>query len=887
MSDLVLAGGTVVTAEASFRADVAVTGERISAVGHDLPRDGAEVVDVSGALLMPGFIDGHTHLDMPFGGTVTSDDWDTGTAAALAGGTTTVVDFSLQEVGGTLAGAVSEWQGKAEGRTRIDYGLHVAITNLTEAVKEEIPSLPDLGVSTVKIFMAYKGTPLYTEDEDLFEALQIARQAGVLVMVHAENGDVIAKLQAQALARGDTAPRYHGLTRPESAEAEATGRAIRLAEIADAPILVVHVSCAPALEEVHRAHRRGRTVYAETCPQYLVFSDADLAREGFEGAKYVCSPPLRDPSNRGPLWHGLQTGDLQLFGSDHCSFNFAGQKELGRDDFTLIPNGAPGLEERAAVLWTHGVAGREAQRAGLRGRPVHQPGPHPRAGRPQGRAGPRGGRRHRRLGPGGDAHRDPGQPARAGRLHPLRGHDLRRRPGHGLPARRAGLPRRRRPGRARRRPLPGADVPSGGAGPGGALMPAGVAEVDAPRAIAGLRELARRTGTADGAQRVAWTETWAAARRVDARRAGRHRRASRSRRTRRATCGPRPRATSERFVIVGGHLDSVPDGGWLDGALNVVAGLEVLRALAGEPRALTLKLVDWADEEGARFGRSLMGSSACAGTLDPDAVRGLVDRDGVALPDALRAHGVDLDRAGEARPRGCEGAAAYLELHIEQGPVLERLGLPLGVVLGTFGVAAPRRALRRAARPRRLDADGRPPRRLPRRRAQRAGLPRGGRPPRGRAGHDRGRARGAGHRHGLQRALRAVARPARARRRRAGRHARRRAGATAGASPPRRAARSTWERIWEIEPIPFAPELIEIADGVVADLAGTSHRLPSGPLHDAAEMARVIPTVMLFVKSLRGLSHTKEEDTPVEDLELSVRALDELTRRTLDWAGRG
>jgi dihydropyrimidinase len=355
VSDLVLAGGTVVTAEASFRADIAVTGERISAIGLDLPRDGADVVDVSGALLMPGFIDGHTHLDMPFGGTVTADDWDSGTASALAGGTTTVVDFSLQDTEGTLAGAVQEWQGKAEGRTRIDYGLHVAITNLTDAVKAEIPSLPGLGVSTVKIFMAYKGTPLYTQDEDLFEALQIADRAGVLVMVHAENGDVIAKLQTQALARGDTEPRFHGLTRPESAEAEATGRAIRLAEIAGAPILVVHVSCAAALEEVQRAHRRGRTVYAETCPQYLVFSDADLARPGFEGAKYVCSPPLRDPSNRGPLLRGLQTGDLQIFGSDHCSFNFAGQKELGRDDFTLIPNGAPGLEERAAVLWTHGV----------------------------------------------------------------------------------------------------------------------------------------------------------------------------------------------------------------------------------------------------------------------------------------------------------------------------------------------------------------------------------------------------------------------------------------------------------------------------------------------------------------------------------------------------
>jgi dihydropyrimidinase len=360
VSDLVLAGGTVVTAEGSFRADVAVSAGTIEAVGADLPREAAEVVDVSGARLMPGFIDGHTHLDMPFGGTVTADDWDTGTAAALAGGTTTLVDFSLQDVEGTLGGAIATWHGKADGKARIDYGLHVAITNLTEDVKREIPSLPAQGVSTIKIFMAYKGTPLYTPDEDLFEAMQIAREAGVLVLVHAENGDVIAKLQAQALAAGNTSPKHHALTRPEAVEAEATGRAIRLAEIADAPLLVVHVTCAGALEEIRRAHARGRPVYGETCPQYLVFSYGEhLDQAGFEGAKYVCSPPLRDPRNQPVLWHGLQTQDLQIVGSDHCSFNFAGQKELGRDDFTAIPNGAPGAEERAAVLWTHGVrAGR-------------------------------------------------------------------------------------------------------------------------------------------------------------------------------------------------------------------------------------------------------------------------------------------------------------------------------------------------------------------------------------------------------------------------------------------------------------------------------------------------------------------------------------------------
>jgi dihydropyrimidinase len=354
LSDKVFAGGTVVTAEGSYRADVAVSGETIEAVGVDLARDGAEVIDVSGARLMPGFIDGHTHMDMPFGGTVTADDWDSGTAAAVAGGTTCLVDFSLQDPDGTLAGAVATWQDKA-ATARIDYGLHVAITNLTEEVKRELPSLPPLGVATIKIFMAYKGTPLYTEDEDLFEAMQIARECGLLVLVHAENGDVIAKLQEEALARGDVEPIWHALTRPEEVEAEATNRAIRLAEVADCPLLVVHVSCAASLEEIKRAHARGRPVYGETCPQYLVFTKDHLARPDFEGAKYVLSPPLRDPSNQPALWHGLQSQDLHIFGSDHCAFNFREQKELGRDDFTKIPNGAPGAEERAMVLWTHGV----------------------------------------------------------------------------------------------------------------------------------------------------------------------------------------------------------------------------------------------------------------------------------------------------------------------------------------------------------------------------------------------------------------------------------------------------------------------------------------------------------------------------------------------------
>ena len=408
-----------------------------------------------------------------------------------------------------------------------------------------------------------------------------------------------------------------------------------------------------------------------------------------------------------------------------------------------------------------------------------------------------------------------------------------------------------------------------------------MAAVDAPRAVAGLRELARLTGDDDGAQRVAWTDTWVTAKDwfrgelagidgvgVDTDEAG--------------NLWATLPGDDERFVIVGGHLDSVPDGGWLDGALNVIAGLEVLRALADEPRPLTVKLVSWADEEGARFGRSLLGSSATAGSLDPDSVRGLTDRDGVALPDALREHGVDLDTMRDSGAR-LEDAVAYLELHIEQGPVLEGLDLPLGVVLGTFGVE--RHAVRFSGVHAHSGSTPMDVRRDAFLAAARSAL----------AFRDDAAARddvrattgtvrvspgivtafnGTCELSLDQRALDAdVLADMLATAQEASRRSAAEEGCEVG-----------WERIWQIEPIPFDDALIDLADEVVAGLAGRSHRLPSGPLHDAAEMARVIPTVMLFVKSLRGLSHTKEEDTPVEDLELSVRALDALTRRALEWA---
>ncbi len=408
-----------------------------------------------------------------------------------------------------------------------------------------------------------------------------------------------------------------------------------------------------------------------------------------------------------------------------------------------------------------------------------------------------------------------------------------------------------------------------------------MSDVDPGRAVEGLRELARRTGNEDGAQRVAWTDTWRTANdwlreelagidgiTVDSDAAG--------------NLWATAPGASERFVIVGGHLDSVPNGGWLDGCLNVIAGLEVLRALAPEERPLTLKLVSWADEEGARFGRSLLGSSAAAGTLEPDSVRGLTDRDGTALPDALREHGVDLDSALDARA-SLEGAAAYLELHIEQGPVLESIDKPLGAVLGTFGVE--RHAVRFTGLHAHAGSTPMDVRRDAFLAAARSAL----------AFRDDALSRddvrattgivrvspgivtafnGTCELSLDQRALDADVLADML--------------AKAKADSERIAAEEgcevSWERIWQIEPIPFDGDLIDMADAVIGEVAGTSHRLPSGPLHDAAEMARVIPTVMLFVKSLRGLSHTKEEDTPVEDLELSVRALDELTRRTLEWA---
>jgi dihydropyrimidinase len=348
-----LQGGLVVGADGEYEADVLIVGEKIAAVGSvDAPADAA-VVDVGGCRLLPGLIDNHTHLSMPFMGMWSSDDYDTGTQAAAAGGVTCLVDFAIQREPDELRSALADWQGRADGAAHVDYGFHMAITNANEPTLEDMQSMVDAGVSTFKLFMAYKGE-LMTRDDELTAAMDRARDLGAMIMVHAENGDVIDLLVKRALARGDTSAIHHALTRPEFVEAEATGRAARLAEYTGASLFVVHVTCAAAAAEIEAAQQRGAHVSAETCTQYLVNTIDDLRRPGVEGVRYICSPPLRDASNHEPLWDYVRRGVLESVSTDHCPFNYE-QKSRGLDNFSLVPNGLPAIQHRLAKLWDEGV----------------------------------------------------------------------------------------------------------------------------------------------------------------------------------------------------------------------------------------------------------------------------------------------------------------------------------------------------------------------------------------------------------------------------------------------------------------------------------------------------------------------------------------------------
>jgi len=344
-----------VTATDRFQADIAIENGTIAAIARTLPSNGSATVDASGCYVFPGFIDPHTHLDMPFGGTTTVDDFASGTVAAALGGTTTIIDFALHQRGDSLANALRTWHGKASGKAEIDYAFHLTIADGRPETIEEIPRMiAEEGVNSFKVFMAYKHV-LQVDDETIFKVLKAAARFGGLVQVHAENGDVIEVTVKEALAEGHTAPKYHALTRPVELEREATSRAIRLAEVAGAPLYVVHVSSAMAADAISDGRKRGLPIYGETCPQYLVCDVSDYDRPDFAGANYVMSPPLREKRDQAVLLAKLKNGELHAFGSDHCSFNNCGQKELGRDDFSKIPNGAPTIEDRVAILFEHGV----------------------------------------------------------------------------------------------------------------------------------------------------------------------------------------------------------------------------------------------------------------------------------------------------------------------------------------------------------------------------------------------------------------------------------------------------------------------------------------------------------------------------------------------------
>ncbi|MFQ5948034.1 MAG: dihydropyrimidinase [Acidimicrobiia bacterium] len=355
----VIKSGTVVTSTETMEADVLVEDEKVAAVaagGAGTWEDGVDkVIDAAGKYVIPGGIDVHTHMELPFGGTFASDTFETGTRAAAWGGTTTIIDFAVQTKGESAIDGFEAWMKKAEGACAIDYGFHMILGDVNEQSLEEMDTLVGEGVTSFKLFMAYPGV-FYSTDGEVFRAMQRAAENGSTIMMHAENGIAIDVLVEQALHNGQTDPIYHGISRPSLLEGEATHRAIKLAELAGCPVYIVHLSAKEALAEVTKARDQGLNVFAETCPQYLFLSLDDLGN-GFEGAKFVCSPPLRPTTaeHQDILWRGLATNDLQVVSTDHCPFHFKEQKELGKGNFAKIPNGLPGVENRIELVYQGAV----------------------------------------------------------------------------------------------------------------------------------------------------------------------------------------------------------------------------------------------------------------------------------------------------------------------------------------------------------------------------------------------------------------------------------------------------------------------------------------------------------------------------------------------------
>ena len=354
----IIRGGTVVTAGDTVQADVLVDGETVASIGRGLDVAADRVIDASNRYVMPGGIDAHTHLDMPFGGTFSADDFESGTAAAAWGGTTTIVDFAIQDFDESLQAGFERWMAKAAGKAHVDYGFHLIVRQVNDQTLADMDALIGQGVTSFKLFMAYPGV-FMLDDASIFRAMQRTSDNGGLIMMHAENGGAIDVLVQRYLQEGRTDPINHALTRPATMEGEATHRAIALARLAGVAVYIVHLSSRDALSAVVEARDRGAPAFAETCPQYLFLSQDDLARPDFEGAKYVCSPPLRPRDHQDDLWRGLVRDDLQIVSTDHCPFDYKDQKVLGRGDFSKIPNGLPGVEDRYTVLFDGGVnAGR-------------------------------------------------------------------------------------------------------------------------------------------------------------------------------------------------------------------------------------------------------------------------------------------------------------------------------------------------------------------------------------------------------------------------------------------------------------------------------------------------------------------------------------------------
>lgn len=349
-----LRNGTVVSAKGERRADVLLEGEQIAAVGESLSAGDAQVVDCAGKLLFPGFIDGHTHFDLEVCGTITADDFASGSRAALRGGTTMVVDFAAPDKGQSLAAGLRRWREKAEGKTACDYGFHMTIDDWNEDISKELAEMMEQGISSFKMYMTYPA--MMIPEGDLYRALLRLKALNGVAGVHCENDGVIRVLTAEAKAAGRLAPWSHPRTRPAPLEAEAVGHLLRLAQLADVPVIIVHLSSRESLEEVRAARRRGQTVYVETCPHYLLLEDGVYDNPDFmEAAKFVCAPPLRKREDREALWEALRGGEIDTVATDHCSFTTA-QKRAGRYDFTRIPGGLPGVEHRGVLLYTYGVA---------------------------------------------------------------------------------------------------------------------------------------------------------------------------------------------------------------------------------------------------------------------------------------------------------------------------------------------------------------------------------------------------------------------------------------------------------------------------------------------------------------------------------------------------